>query len=34
MKTVKGMVDKEEVKKLTAETIPTDAPLVRTITTN
>jgi hypothetical protein len=34
LKTEKGMVNKEEVKKLTSENIPHDAPLVRTITTN
>ncbi len=28
------MVNKEEVKKLTAENVPSDAPFVRTITTN
>jgi hypothetical protein len=34
LKTEKGMVSKEEVKKLTAETIPADAPLIRNISTN
>lgn len=34
LKTEKGMVNKEEVKKLTADNVPSDAPLVRTITTN
>lgn len=28
------MVNKEEVKKLTAENVPSDSPFVRTITTN
>jgi hypothetical protein len=34
LKTVKGLVPKEEVKKLLAETIPSDAPLIRNISTN
>ena len=34
LKTEKGMVNKDEVKKLTAETIPHDAPLVRAISSN
>jgi hypothetical protein len=34
LKTVKGLVPKEEVKKLLAETIPQDAPLIRNISTN
>jgi len=34
LKTDKGMVNKDEVKKLTAETIPLTAPLVRAISSN
>lgn len=34
LKTEKGMVNKEEVKKLTQETIPKSAPKVNRITTN